>query len=46
MDKESGVSKGYAFVEYETPDAARAGLEALNGYQLDKVRGWVSWPFN
>ena len=36
QDPASNVSKGFAFVEYETPDMAKAAVLALHGYQLDK----------
>jgi translation initiation factor 3 subunit B len=32
----SNTTKGYAFVEYDTPEMARAAAIALHGYQLDK----------
>ncbi|PVU96646.1 hypothetical protein BB561_001043 [Smittium simulii] len=40
MPKESvdgkSLSKGYAFVEFETPEQARNAVVTLNGYKLDK----------
>ncbi len=35
MDKFSGRSRGYAFVTMETPEAAAAAIQALNGKNLD-----------
>ena len=31
MDRDSGRSKGFGFVEFETDDEAKAAIEALNG---------------
>lgn len=31
MDRDSGRSKGFGFVEFEDDDAAKAAIEALNG---------------
>lgn len=35
-EAESGISKGYMFLELETPEQANAVLQAANGYRLDK----------
>lgn len=35
IDRVSGRSKGIAFVEYTTEDAAQKAIEAMNGYELD-----------
>jgi RNA recognition motif-containing protein len=35
QDRETGRSKGFAFVEMETSDQANAAIAALNGGQLD-----------
>ena len=37
VDEATGLSRGVVFVEYESPEAARAAQEALNGYALDKA---------
>ena len=34
-DRESGRSKGFGFVEYETPEEGKAAIEALNNSELD-----------
>lgn len=34
MDRESGRSKGFGFVEYADDDAAKAAMEKLNGSDL------------
>jgi RNA recognition motif-containing protein len=35
IDRDSGRSKGFAFVEMGTDDEARSAIAALNGYDLD-----------
>jgi RNA recognition motif-containing protein len=35
MDRDSGRSKGFGFVEMGTEDEARAAIAALNGVSLD-----------
>ena len=35
MDRETGRSKGYGFVEMENDDEARAAIEALNSSEFD-----------
>jgi len=34
-DRDSGRSKGFAFVEMGTEDEARAAISSLNGYEFD-----------
>jgi len=34
MDRDTGRSKGFGFVEMETEDAAAAAIEALNGAEV------------
>jgi cold-inducible RNA-binding protein len=34
-DRETGRSRGFGFVEYETPDEAKKALDAMNNTQLD-----------
>lgn len=46
MDEEKKMSKGYAFVEYENAEQARAAQSALNGYQLDKVHKFAATLFD
>jgi len=40
LDKESGLSKGFAFVEMPKPGEAKAAIKTLNGKMLDgyKIR--------
>eukprot|EP00744_Colponema_vietnamica_P001455 GILI01002410.1.p1 GENE.GILI01002410.1~~GILI01002410.1.p1 ORF type:complete len:410 (-),score=160.13 GILI01002410.1:601-1830(-) len=38
VDKESGRSKGFAFVSYETPAAANAAIQAMNGFSVGGKR--------
>jgi len=35
MDRDSGSSKGFAFVEMSTPDEAQAAIRGLNGKPID-----------
>ncbi len=35
MDKMSGRSKGFGFVEFATPEAATEAVEKMNGYDLE-----------
>ena len=38
MDRETGRSRGFGFVEMEASDAARAAIEALDGAEVDGRR--------
>ncbi|MGA1202444.1 MAG: RNA recognition motif domain-containing protein [Planctomycetota bacterium] len=35
MDRETGRSKGFGFVEYSTQEEAQAAIDALDGVELD-----------
>jgi RNA recognition motif-containing protein len=35
MDRESGRSRGFGFVELESPDHINAVMEGLNGHEID-----------
>lgn len=35
IDRDSGRSKGFAFIEMTNPDEAKAAIEALDGSELD-----------
>lgn len=35
MDRETGRSRGFAFVEFANADDAKAAMEAMDGYELD-----------
>lgn len=35
MDRETGRSRGFAFVDMATDDDARKAIEAMNGFDLD-----------
>ena len=41
MDRETGRSKGYGFVEMENAEEGAAAIEALNGTQLDGAEIFV-----
>ena len=34
-DRETGRSRGFAFVEFETPEAAREAIETLDGHEVE-----------
>lgn len=34
LDRDTGRSKGFGFVEMGTPDEAQAAIAALNGYEM------------
>lgn len=38
LDKDSGVSKGFGFVEMPKAGAAKAAIQALNNTQVDGVK--------
>lgn len=42
QDDATKMSKGYAFVEYESVEQAKAAQAALNGYQLDKAHKFAA----
>lgn len=46
VDAATSASKGFAFVEYENPEQARAARAALDGYQLDKVHKFAAILFD
>jgi len=42
-DRDTGRSRGFGFVTYETQEEAEAGLEALNGKEVDGRSIRVDW---
>lgn len=36
MKDDNGISRGFGFVNFQSPDDAKAALEAMNGLQLGK----------
>lgn len=45
VDESTNMSKGFAFVEYETREQARAAQQALHGYVLDKNHTFTAISF-
>lgn len=35
LDRETGRSRGFAFVEFDTPEAAREAIEELDGHEVE-----------
>ena len=46
VDPATGLTKGYAFVEYETVEQARAACADLDGYALDKSHTFAATLFD
>lgn len=46
IDSATGISKGFAFLEYENNDQARVARDALDGYQLDKAHKFAATFFD
>lgn len=42
MDKMTGRSRGFGFVEYETDEEAKKAIETLNGQEVDGRKIFVS----
>lgn len=42
LDKETGRSRGFGFVEMENDEDAKKAIEALNGSELDERKIFVS----
>ena len=38
VDRNTGESKGFGFVSYDSPDAAESAIEQMNGYQIGPKR--------
>lgn len=38
LDKDTGISKGFGYVEMPKPGEAKAAIKLLNGIELDKFR--------
>eukprot|EP01105_Mastigella_eilhardi_P009807 TRINITY_DN2295_c0_g2_i1.p1 TRINITY_DN2295_c0_g2~~TRINITY_DN2295_c0_g2_i1.p1 ORF type:complete len:559 (-),score=90.03 TRINITY_DN2295_c0_g2_i1:87-1763(-) len=38
VDKDTGRSKGFGFVSFDSPDAAQTAIDAMNGYQVGQNR--------
>ncbi|CAE7585222.1 hypothetical protein FNF27_07644 [Cafeteria roenbergensis] len=45
LDRETGLSKGYGLVEFETKEAASAAVAALDGANLLGKEIGVTWAF-
>lgn len=46
VDESTGLSKGFAFIEYETQEMAKMARQALHGYQLDKAHKFTAIMFD
>lgn len=38
VNRQTGLSRGYGFISYESPDAAERAIEHMNGFRLGKKR--------
>ena len=38
VDRNTGESKGFGFVSYDSPEAAKSAIEEMNGYQIGNKR--------
>jgi RNA recognition motif-containing protein len=41
VEKESGRSRGFGFVSYDSPDAAAIAIKELNGYTVRTIYYWL-----
>ena len=46
LDKDSGLTKGFLFVELENKDQADAVIKVANGYRLDKQHTLLAFSFS
>ena len=46
MNIVSGTSLGFAFIEFESKDAAAVAVERVNGYKLDKNHVFRVLPYS
>lgn len=45
VEKDSGRSRGFGFVSYDSPDAAALAIKELNGYAV-RIKIVLVWLFN
>ena len=43
LDRETGRSRGFGFVEFETPEDARQCKEQMNGYEFNGRKIIIDW---
>ena len=43
-DRDTGTSRGYGFVQYESPDAAKQAIERVNDMEIEGRKVFVG-PF-
>jgi RNA recognition motif-containing protein len=46
VDPATGLSKGFAFIEFTSPQAAAAAREQAEGYKLDKSHAHFPFVYN
>lgn len=45
LDRRTGYAKGYAFIEYETLEAAKSSLKEMNGKEIAGKEIKMDWAF-
>ena len=45
LDRRTGYAKGYAFIEYEDDESAKAALDEMNGKEIAGKIVKIDWAF-